>query len=75
MDDFGTGHSSLSQLNYLPLNYLKLDRSFIKDLDSPDPITRNKCQRLIEAVLSQSKAYQLLPIVEGVETASQVQQL
>lgn len=75
MDDFGTGYSSLSQLNHLPLNYLKLDRSFINDLDSPDPITRNKCQRLIEAVLSLSKTYQLLPIVEGVETASQVQQL
>lgn len=75
MDDFGTGYSSLSQLNHLPLNYLKLDRSFISDLDSADAFTRVKCHRLIEAVLSLSRTYQLCPIVEGVETASQVQQL
>lgn len=73
MDDFGTGFSSLTQLNQLPLDYLKLDRSFIKDLDSTDPAKAQRSFRMTQAALSLAETFQLEPIVEGVETLRQLQ--
>lgn len=72
LDDFGTGFSSLTQLNELPLDYLKLDRSFIKELDSADLAARRRSLRMTQAALSLAEAFDLIPIVEGVETLSQL---
>lgn len=72
LDDFGTGFSSLTQLNELPLDYLKLDRSFIKELDSADSAARRRSLRMTQAALSLAETFDLIPIVEGVETLCQL---
>ena len=71
LDDFGTGYSSLTQLHRLPLDYLKIDRSFIKDLCSDNPVADKRCQKLTEAILMLCDMFSLLPIVEGIETEAQ----
>jgi len=65
IDDFGTGYSSLSYLNCFPLNNLKIDRAFIKD------ITCEEDASLAKAIVSIAKALNLKTIAEGVETETQ----
>ncbi|KWF16740.1 cyclic di-GMP phosphodiesterase [Burkholderia pseudomultivorans] len=63
LDDFGTGYSSLSQLSRLPLDAIKLDRSFITGID------RNpRSQALVRSVVSLANALNFSVIAEGVET-------
>ena len=71
LDDFGTGYSSLTELNALPLDYIKLDKSFITAIGSADEDNRSRSDRMTRAVLSIAEAFNLTPIVEGVETAFQ----
>lgn len=67
MDDFGTGYSSLSYLNRLPLDYLKLDKSFTQMVEHPDG-------RAIAAVVANlGKNFGLKLIAEGVETAKEAE--
>lgn len=66
LDDFGTGHSSLSYLHRLPLEVLKIDRSFVAELDEGDG--RPEITRTI-VLLAHSLG--MLTIAEGVETAAQ----
>ncbi|MCD6187800.1 MAG: EAL domain-containing protein [Desulfuromusa sp.] len=66
IDDFGTGYSSLSYLNQLPLNTLKLDRSFMKKITAD-----NMHDTIIPAIINVSKGLQLDFIAEGVETRAQ----
>ena len=70
IDDFGTGYSSLSYLNNLPLNTLKLDRSFMKKIT-----TENMHDTIIPAIINVAKGLQLDFIAEGVETQAQHQYL
>ena len=65
IDDFGTGYSSLSYLNTFPLNNLKIDRAFVKDIASEEDAS------LARAIVSIAKALHLKTIAEGVETETQ----
>lgn len=67
IDDFGTGHSSLSCLRRYPLDELKIDRSFIADLEHS---TRDVA--VLRSILTLSEALALDVVVEGVETRGQL---
>jgi diguanylate cyclase (GGDEF)-like protein len=66
MDDFGTGHSSLSKLVSLPVDELKLDRSFIVDIET-DPRRRS----IVQAIIELAHACGCTVVAEGVETRGQ----
>lgn len=66
MDDFGTGYSSLSYLRRLPISELKLDRSFVADLE-----TDEAARALSSAILGIGKSLGLTVVAEGVETVAQ----
>ena len=68
MDDFGTGYSSLSYLRRLPIQELKLDRSFVMDLEN-DPTS----QALSDAVIHIGESLSLKVVAEGIETEAQYQ--
>jgi diguanylate cyclase (GGDEF)-like protein/PAS domain S-box-containing protein len=70
MDDFGTGYSSLSYLHRFPFDRIKIDRSFICDLD-----TRKDSAAIVRAIVSLGQNLDIAVTAEGVETAEQVEQL
>ena len=69
MDDFGTGYSSLSQLMKMPIDYLKLDKSFIDNCINDDP--ENKTHKFIANVVRIAKDINCKVVAEGVETKEQ----
>ncbi|MBB4210582.1 diguanylate cyclase (GGDEF)-like protein [Rhodothalassium salexigens DSM 2132] len=72
LDDFGTGYSSITKLQAMPLDYVKIDRSFVNDLCAPCPEARRKARELTQAVIALGQVLSLVPIVEGTETQDQV---
>jgi EAL domain-containing protein (putative c-di-GMP-specific phosphodiesterase class I) len=66
IDDFGTGYSSMSLMKQFPIDTIKIDRSFVRDLpkDSED-------QAIAQAIISMGKALGMTIVAEGVETAEQ----
>jgi diguanylate cyclase (GGDEF)-like protein len=68
IDDFGTGYSSLRLLARLPVDTLKVDRSFIQSIaDTPNVMT------LVSTIVSLARAFNMHTVAEGVETAGQLQ--
>ena len=70
LDDFGTGYSSLSLLQKLPLDQLKIDRTFVHGLDEP-----GHDAAVVQSIISLGKTLKLRLIAEGIETDAQRQRL
>ena len=70
IDDFGTGYSSLRLLDRLPVDTLKIDRSFVQNIgDTPSALT------LVSTVVSLARAFDMHTVAEGVETREQLRLL
>ena len=70
IDDFGTGYSSLAYLRQLPIDKLKIDRSFLRELDAhPHDVT------IVQTIAAMAKALGLRVAAEGVENAAQLARL
>lgn len=67
IDDFGTGYSSLSTLKQFPVDTLKIDGSFIRDV-----VRGTYDQALIAAIIALGQSLNLTVVVEGVESADQI---
>jgi diguanylate cyclase len=68
MDDFGTGYSSLSQLKRFQIYKLKIDQSFIQDLDHD-----SNDRAIVSAIIRMAQALGMQTTAEGVETEAQLQ--
>jgi diguanylate cyclase (GGDEF)-like protein len=67
LDDFGVGHSSLAYLKRFPIDLLKLDRSFLQDLE------QDKSARMLEGIIGLASTLKIAVVVEGVETPAHLE--
>ena len=70
LDDFGTGYSSLSRLRSLPIEVLKIDQSFIHDVEHD-----RSARSVVRALIQLAHSLGMVPLAEGVETRGQLEYL
>jgi diguanylate cyclase (GGDEF)-like protein len=70
VDDFGTGYSSMSYLRRFPIDMLKIDRTFVAEMD-----TREEDTNIVQAIVSLAHGLRLKVVAEGVETSAQLDTL
>ncbi len=70
LDDFGTGYSSLSYLHRLPVDALKIDRSFTASIDSS-----RKAAMIVEGILALARSLEIATVAEGIERAEQIERV
>jgi diguanylate cyclase (GGDEF)-like protein len=70
IDDFGTGYASFTELKHLPVNFLKLDQTFVMGIND-DPSD----QAIVEAIIQLGRALDLGVIAEGIETSATIDKL
>ena len=70
MDDFGTGYSSLNMLSAMPVDVLKMDRTFIRNMENNE-----RDVQLVALILGIARNLKIPVIAEGVETETQLQML
>ncbi|MET0427564.1 MAG: EAL domain-containing protein [Microvirga sp.] len=70
LDDFGTGFASLTHLKQFPVDHIKIDRSFISDLDG-----NSHSEAIVAAVAGLAKSLEMMVTAEGVETSGQMARL
>jgi diguanylate cyclase (GGDEF)-like protein/PAS domain S-box-containing protein len=63
IDDFGTGYSSLSRLRYMPADVLKIDRTFVRDVNSDE-----QSASMVSAIIALASNLNMQPLAEGIET-------
>ncbi len=63
IDDFGTGYSSLSRLRYMPVDVLKIDRTFVRDVNAD-----RQSASMVSAIIALASNLQMDPLAEGIET-------
>ena len=67
LDDFGTGYSSLSYLRRFPIDTLKIDRSFVTDID-----TNSANQEIVKAMIGMARSFGMQTLAEGVERVEEL---
>jgi EAL domain-containing protein (putative c-di-GMP-specific phosphodiesterase class I) len=70
IDDFGTGYSSLSYLHYFPIDTLKIDQSFVRDMHKNEP-----SKALVKSIIDLGKNLKMKIVAEGVETKEEATEL
>ena len=70
LDDFGTGYSSLSYLSALPVDVLKIDQSFVRDM-----LEDNGDMAIVQGIIALARAFERKIVAEGIETGEQYQAL
>jgi diguanylate cyclase (GGDEF)-like protein/PAS domain S-box-containing protein len=68
IDDFGTGYSSLARLKHLPVDVLKIDRSFIRDVHRDTGLAS-----MVQAMIQLARGLGMVPLAEGIETAGELE--
>jgi len=69
LDDFGTGFSSLSRLQTLPIDIVKIDRTFLRAIDDP------AARAMVQAMIRLTSALGMVAVAEGIETVGQLRTL
>jgi PAS domain S-box-containing protein len=70
LDDFGVGHGSFTYLRHLPIDYLKIDMQFVRDL-----LTDQEDQQVVQAIVGVARQFRLKTIAEGVEARDTMERL